>query len=381
MTLILLLLCLTAIGIEVYQMAVSRRSPTDPGRISGLEAARSGLEERLAAAERLIREQDSAIAALRQSQEDLAVLPKLSDGISRLEEGGGRQEVRLRLLEERDGNTALHEQVVRIEHLARALETNVSALRDQTRELVTRLDATDAAAETSALRVTALQEETNRLGSRLEDLPLAVSTAVQTTTTDLSAALESMENIVGRLHTRIQEQLDQEVARTLGGDPPDSGTLLGALSGDISPMEDSLLLLYASLLEQHGLRIRLQVSEPEGVRYYLAAPSGRGPVELEWEFLSVLDILRSASRPDSPTAEMAALQSLLVAMNALDKGFVQLGPLVVVRTPDALLCGVLSVGESRCFDTERMLADIDAAAGRLQALPSSRFHDLTNWSD
>jgi hypothetical protein len=372
MTLLVLLLCLIAIGIEVYQIVVGRRASSDAGRISGLEAARAGLEERLAAAERLVREQDTTIAALREEQ---AFLPKLADGVSRLEEGGGRQEVRLRVLEERDNSAALHEQVVQIEHLARALETNVSALRDQTRELVTRLDTTE---QSTAHRLAALQQDTERLQDRLDDLPLAVSTAVQTTTTDLSAALESMENTVGRLHTRMQEQLDHEVVRTLGGEPLDSGTLLGALSGDITPLEDTLLLLYAGLLDQHGLRIRLQVTEPEGVRYYLATTTGRGPVELEWEFLSLLDDLRSVSRPDAPSPEMAALRSLLVAMNTLDKGFVQLGPLVVVRTPESLLCGVLSVGESRCFDTERMLADIDAAAGRLQALPASRFHDLTD---
>ena len=137
--------------------------------------------------------------------------------------------------------------------------------------------------------------------------------------------------------------------------------------------------IYANLLDQHGLKVRLQVDDPEGVRYYLACPAGRGPVELEWDFISLLDTLRDQTRPGAPTPELAALQSLLLAVNELGKGFVQIGPLVIVRAPDALLYGVLSVSESRCFDTDRLIGDIPAAAARLQALPENRFGDLTAW--
>ncbi len=462
MTVILVLLCLTVAGLELYMALGRRRQPPDAGRISGLEAANAGLTQRLAAAERHAEEQEAVITALRRAQDGLTALPErtetLADGLVRLEEGSGRQEVRLRLLEERDGNTALHEQVVQLDHLARALETNVSALRDQMRDLMPRLDALEFENDSTASRLTvseqdlsarlaalealgdiasrlavvedaadrlttlerelaaakiharlialetetlatgerlsgvesymrasgarleAVEEDVATAGERLETMPSTISSAVQGGTEDIASSLESMEGIVGRVHARIQEQLDREVTETLGGEPADAGTLLGALSGDLAPMEETLVLLYASLMEQHGLRVRLQVAEPEGTRYYLACPAGRGPVELEWEFLSMLDTLRSVSRPETPTPEMSALQSLLVAMNALGKGFIQLGPLVVVRTPDLLLCGVLSVGESRCFDTERMMIDIENAADRVRALPISRFHDLTTWA-
>src|SRR5262249_47731632 len=158
-------------------------------------------------------------------------------------------------------------------------------------------------------------------------------------------------------------------------EPADSGTLLGALSGDLVPVSDALRLRYAGLLEQHGLRIRLQVAGPEGVRYYLASPAGRGPVELAWGLLSLLGSLLSRGGPAAPPREATAFHALLLGVHALDKAFVQLGPLVVVRTPEALQCGVLTVSEARCFDTDRMLADLPAAAARLQALPPGRFHD------
>jgi hypothetical protein len=276
---------------------------------------------------------------------------------------------------------AVEDAVGRLEGLEKELaaakvHSRLMAVEDETRVAGERLAVVESDVRTAGDRLATVQDGVAATGERVAVL----SSSVQDGTEDLSSALESMEGVVGRVHTRIQEQLDREVTETLGGEPADAGTLLGALSGDIAPMEETLVLLYASLLEQHGLRIRLQVAEPDGTRYYLACPAGRGPVELEWEFLSMLDSLRSVARPEAPSPEMGALQSLLLAAYALGKGFVQLGPLVVVRTPDLLLCGVLSVGESRCFDTERMMVDIETAADRVQTLPLSRFHDLTTWA-
>ncbi|MGI8332352.1 hypothetical protein ACRYCC_20475 [Actinomadura scrupuli] len=377
MTWILVLLCLIVAGVELY-MAFDRKRPSpESARLRELEArweaaqaAQAATEERLAKAEAAgsahtgsLSEIYARLDALISQLEDHRLpgidtrldayrgdLEVLVTTLQRVEEGAGRQELRLGSLEDRAEADELHDQVSQVDHLARALETNVSALRDQVRDIVARLDVV----ERSSAQDGELQH-------------------------DLAGALESVESVVARVHHRVQDQLDREIVETLGGDPPDSGTVAGGLSADLAPQGDTLLLLYANLLDQHGLKVRLQVDEPEGIRYYLACTPGRGPVELEWDFISVLDTLRDQARPGAPTPELSAVQSLLLAVHELDKGFVQIGPLVVVRTPEALLYGVLSVGESRCFDTDRMIADIPAAAARLQALPASRFGDLTSW--
>jgi hypothetical protein len=377
MTWILVLLCLTVAGIELY-MAFDRKQP-DPGaarlreleaRWEAAQAAQAATEERLARAEEAGATQTGSLSeiyarldALMSQLEDQRLpgidtrldgyrgdLDMLVATLQRVEEGAGRHELRLGSLEERVDTDDLHGQVSQVDHLARALETNVSALRDQVRDIVSRLDAAE--------RSSAQDRELQR---------------------DLTGALESVESVVARVHHRVQDQLDREVMETLGGDPPDSGTVAGGLSADIVPLGDTLLLLYANLLDQHGLKVRLQVDEPEGVRYYLACPSGRGPVELQWDFVSLLDTLRDQTRPGAPTPELAAMQSLLLAVHELGKAFVQIGPLVIVRTPEALLYGVLSVGEARSFDTGRLIADVPTATAWLQTLPVGRFGDLTAW--
>jgi hypothetical protein len=377
MTWILVLLCLIVAGVELYMAFDRKRPDAQAARLRELEArwetaqaAQAAAEERLTRAEEAGMSQTGSLSELYARLDTLISqledhrlpgidtrldsyrgdLDVLVTTLQRVEEGAGLQELRLGSIEDRDDTDELHDQVSQVDHLARALETNVSALRDQVRDIVGRLDAVE------------------RSGAQDRELQH-----------DLTGALESVESVVARVHHRVQDQLDREVTETLGGNPADSGTVAGGLCADISPLEDTLMLLYANLLDQHGLKVRLQVQEPEGVRYYLACPSGRGPVELEWDFISLLNTLREQVRPGAPTPELAAMQSLLLAVHELGKGFVQIGPLIIVRTPEALLYGVLSVGESRSFDTDQLLADIPAAAARLQALPESRSGDLTAW--
>ncbi|MCW2938980.1 MAG: hypothetical protein JWN00_1965 [Actinomycetia bacterium] len=330
MTALLVLLCLTVAGAELYLGLAKRRSESE---ISRLRAAAEQLRASLEAM------QARAGAAEAQGAAQGEILADVQH----------RYEIRLRALEERTDLQELHGEISEVGHLSRALETNVSALREQVRDIVARLGGLER-------------------GQELEH--------------QFALSLQSVETVVARVHQRVQEQLDLEVVTTLGGDPPDGGTLLGGLSGDIAALDDTLLLQYANLVEQNGLGVRLQVAELGGVRYYLACPPGRGPVELEWDLMSLLDGLAvgAAGRHESPSPELAALQSLLLTVSELGKGFVQLGPLVIVRSPESLLCGVLSVAESRCFDTDRLLGDTAGVAARLRTLPDSRFYDLTGWS-
>lgn len=265
MTEILVLLCLTVAGLELYiVLRRNRRPDVNAGRISELEAARAALEDRLAQVERS------------------------------------------------------------------ALQAEVTELREKLRDLTERIE-------------------------------------------------HDLVPVLGRVHAAAQDRLNQEMTETLGGPAPDSGTLAGAVSsGDPVLGGEDLSRRYDELLKQYGLRAKFQVSEVGGTRYYLACPARLGPVELEWDLIALLNRMRGAGLPEPPTAERKALESLLAAVRRLEKAFVQLGPLVVVRTPDALLAGVLSVSESRSFDTAGMLGDLTAAAARLQRLPGNRFHDLTD---
>jgi hypothetical protein len=377
MTWILVLLCLAVAVVELYVAFDRKRPGPEAARLRELQArweaaaaAQAAAEERLARAEEAGAAQTGSLSEIHARLDTLISrleehrlpgidtrldgyrgdLDALVTALRRVEEGAGQHELRLGPLEDRADADHLHDQVSQVDHLARALETNVSALRDQVRDLVTRLDAVE--------RSSTHDRELQR---------------------DLAGALESVESVVARVHHHVRDQLDHEIMETLGGDPPDSGTVGGGLAADVTPLGDTLVMLYANLLDQCGLKVRLQVDEPTGLRYYLACPAGRGPVELEWDFISLLDTLRGLARPGAPTPELAAMQSLLLAMHELGKGFVRIGPLVIVRTPEALLYGVLTIAESRSFDADRLIADIPAAATRLQALPESRFGDLTTW--
>jgi hypothetical protein len=258
------------------------------------------------------------------------------------------QETRLHTLEDDLGGLRLR--VVRAE---RDLQARVGGLR-QDLQLATG-------------RVTALEADRDRINGLQRRL---------------AQAFQAVDGVVADLLQHTLDQLDRAATETLGERAPEVQTVRGAVAGGTSDLQGALVKIFEQCISRHDLEQRFKVSmggtRPQ-VLYYL---SGRNPRWLRQHFGDALESLRSDM--DSPGEEpaeddVAALRSLLLAVNATTEGFAQIGPLVIVRTPETLLCGVLTLAECRDFDTAALAGDPAAAAVRLRTLPEHRFFDLTRW--
>jgi hypothetical protein len=198
----------------------------------------------------------------------------------------------------------------------------------------------------------------------------------------LSQTFQAVDGVVADLLQHTLDQLDRAAIETLGERAPEIQTVRGAVACGTGDLQGALVQIFEQCARHHDLEQRFKVSmggtRPQ-VLYYL---SGRNPRWLRQRFGEVLESLRSdmASPGEDPAEDdEAALRNLLLAVNATAEGFAQLGPLVIVRTPEALLCGVLTLAECRDFDTTVLAGDPAASAVRLRTLPEHRFFDLTRW--
>ncbi|MCW2918354.1 MAG: hypothetical protein JWN52_6422 [Actinomycetia bacterium] len=198
----------------------------------------------------------------------------------------------------------------------------------------------------------------------------------------LTQAFQTVDEVVADLLRHTLAQLDQETAETLGERAADTQTIRGAIACATTEFQGALVQIFEQCTRHHDLELRFKVSmggaRPQEV-YYL---TGRSPRWLRQHFADVLQSLRSdmASPAEDPAEDdVAALQSLLHAVNATGEGFAQIGPVVIVRTQDTLLCGVLTLAECRDFDTATLAGDPIASAVRLRTLPPHRLFDLTEW--
>jgi hypothetical protein len=191
----------------------------------------------------------------------------------------------------------------------------------------------------------------------------------------ITRTLEALEQNLANVLRYTIGQLDQAVSTTLGGADPAAGTVSGGLCGTDAAHRPALSRAYELCSRTNGLTIRFRVplkTSAWHVRFYL---TGKSPRELEGGFLSLLDSVRS--QPASQGE--ATFQGLLLTLNDSGPGFTQIGPMVAVRTPDALLCGVLTLTELRRFDADRIVGDPTAVAVRLRTLPAERVRDLSTW--
>ncbi|MFB4305237.1 hypothetical protein [Actinomadura sp. GTD37] len=177
-------------------------------------------------------------------------------------------------------------------------------------------------------------------------------------------SLDRLAAEVAVLRAHLVGRLDQAVAASLGGEPAE--LVAGALTAEPGDARAALTGPYERLAEQHGLRVELTDRD----RYYL---SGRSPRGLERDFTDLVAALREGCRE---TTEQA--RGLLGALRGLDRGGAQLGPLLIVATPESLVCGVLPLAELR-RSAGSPLDDPAEAARRLHRLPRGRFCDLSGW--
>lgn len=176
-------------------------------------------------------------------------------------------------------------------------------------------------------------------------------------------ALDRLSAEVAALRAHLVRRLDQAVEASLGAAPAE--LVAGSLSVDPAAARGPLTGPYERFAEQHGLRVELA----DGDRYFL---SGRSPRALESDFIELVAALRADCREST-----GAARTLLGALRDADRGGAQIGPLLIVRTPESLVCGVLPLAELR-RPTDPP-TDPSEAARRLHRLPEARFCDLSGW--
>ncbi|TYB49088.1 hypothetical protein [Actinomadura chibensis] len=175
-------------------------------------------------------------------------------------------------------------------------------------------------------------------------------------------AVEALSAEVAGLRAHLARRLDDAVAASLGAEPAD--LVGGTLTVRPESARDPLTGPYERFAERHGLRVELT----DGDRFYL---SGRSPRALERDFIELVRALRGDCA--ETTAEARAL---LDGLRNADHGGATLGPLLVVRTPESLVCGVLPLAELLRPESARLLDDPPAAARRLRRLDERRFYDV-----
>ncbi|GAA1818227.1 hypothetical protein [Actinomadura chokoriensis] len=173
-------------------------------------------------------------------------------------------------------------------------------------------------------------------------------------------ALDRLAAEVAALRAHLAGRLDQAVAASLGAEPAEM--VAGSLTADPAAARGPLTGPYERFAEHHGLRVELADRD----RYYL---SGRSPRALESDFIELVAALRADCRETT-----GAARTLLGALRDVDRGGAQIGPLLIVRTPESLVCGVLPLAELR-HPAADLLADPPEAARRLHRLPEPRLYE------
>ncbi|TDE33864.1 hypothetical protein [Actinomadura sp. 6K520] len=176
-------------------------------------------------------------------------------------------------------------------------------------------------------------------------------------------AVERLAAEVAGIRAHLVGRLDQAVAASLGAAPAD--VVAGSLTVRPPAGRHGLTGPYERFAERHGLRVELT----DGDRYYL---SGRSPRALEHDFLELVRGLRTDC-----AVSVEKARPLLAALRDTGRGGARLGPLVIVRTPESLVCGVLPLADLLRPESARLLDDPESGARRLRQLPEGRFCDLT----
>jgi len=280
------------------------------------------------------------------------------------------------------------------------IRTQLTALKGTREELEqfrsTQSEHLERLAAGQAAHAESLQETDARIRSLITQINDRMLPEINTRLTEQRDAVDRMSTEVARMRGHLVGRLDQAVAASLGADPVD--TVAGALGADgtnaVEAPPDSLVEAYERFAERYGLRIELADPAAGGppwrMAYYL---SGRSPRGLERDFIDLLRRLRSVGGSPASigtnghgakgtngtaSADCAEMKALLGCLRGIQMGGAQVGPLLLVRTPEALLGGVLSLAELRKNGPGgRLLADPVDIAVKLHGLPESRFCDLS----
>jgi len=198
---------------------------------------------------------------------------------------------------------------------------------------------------------------------------------------DLSMALEEVEGVVTDLLHYTSGELDRAITTSLDGRPAPESTVVGGLLSTDPALREVLADVYEKCVAGSGLNVRFKNTDDEVIRYYL---SGRELEELGGAYTALLiaitmDVGSPGLRRRLPSDE-AAVKALVKALFECEGGTAQIGPLVVSRTRDSLVCGVLTHAQGLEFENLGLLRDPLATAVRLRELPPHQFWDLTAWA-
>ncbi|MEO3823237.1 hypothetical protein [Actinomadura sp. B10D3] len=236
----------------------------------------------------------------------------------------------------------------------------LESFRTSQRERLDRLTAEqdrdrEALAETDARIRSLITQINDRLVPDVSDRLKRQREAAE----DQREAVDRLAAEVAGLRAHLAGRLDGAVAASLGADPGD--LVAGALTVVPAEARPALAGPYERFAEHHGLRVELTDRD----RYYL---SGRSPRGLESDFLDLVAAIR-----ENCTETTGKARSLMGALRDTERGGAQVGPLVIVRTPEALVCGVLPLAELVRPEAARLLDDPAGTAARLRSLPLGRF--------
>ncbi|GAA2630447.1 hypothetical protein SMC26_45030 [Actinomadura fulvescens] len=198
-------------------------------------------------------------------------------------------------------------------------------------------------------RVGRIEHELDRFAAQLEGVELDRDAQHA-----LARSLDSVEHVVGELHREMLGRLARE-----------EGVVPGLLVSEQGEAEPLLSATYERCAVEYGLQVRVRDPRPaanggyRGTAYRL---SGRQPDALSDELFTYV---RALYDPQDPSALTALLTELAHLRGG---GVARIGAFTAVRTPHALLCGLLPEDER---------AEPWELAARLRELPDEQQCDLT----
>ncbi|TDD61123.1 hypothetical protein [Actinomadura rubrisoli] len=209
--------------------------------------------------------------------------------------------------------------------------------------------------EAAAGRVERLEKEVGEIAGELAGLDLE-----RDAQRALARSLDAVEHDVAELHREMLDRLDRE-----------EGVVTGILLSEEGEAEALLAEAYERCAAEYGLRIRIRDQRSAqaangaywGTLYYL---SGRRQESLAEELFSYV---RGLYDPQDPSGASALLTELAHLRGG---GIARFGSFTAVRTPSALVCGLLPDAEERLVPSEPW-----ELAGYLRELPEELQCDLS----
>jgi hypothetical protein len=261
----------------------------------------------------------------------------------------------------------------------------LDAMEFVTGQFETRLDELGRIVQELTDQVTGLSESLTRQGAQLAEIHEYLISADRTDRHDRTTVgqmlgtvkqIEMVLHAQGDIQSYLRAKLDFEVTRT---SRDDTRRIIAASVYLSRPGADLLWPLLLSFCRTVMLETLLPRSLGlAGSRSYLLWRSADGrPLE---DVLSE-ELATCRDRGESSRADLNALRSLIMGLHVGGPGTVWLGPMVINRTPGAMLGCVLTVAEIAEVSNAGTPASPDACEASLRRLDQDRVIDLTSWAD